>query len=49
MATGDARDSIYKEATVLAATAKDTSKHYLRVMEKMVNGTGDYIAKEAKR
>ncbi|KAJ7593108.1 protein disulfide isomerase [Mycena floridula] len=49
VATGDARDSIYKEALALAASGKATSKHYLRAMEKMVNGTEDYIVKEAKR
>jgi len=49
VATGDLRDSIYKEAIVLAAAGQETSKHYLRAMEKMVNGTEDYIMKEAKR
>jgi protein disulfide-isomerase A6 len=49
VAAGDARQTIVKDATLLAASAKDTSKHYLRVMEKIVNGTENYIEKEAKR
>jgi len=49
VAAGDARDSIYKEASSLAASAGLASKHYIRVMEKLVNGTEGYIEKEAKR
>ncbi|KAH9960837.1 protein disulfide isomerase [Russula dissimulans] len=48
-ATGAARVAIYKEASVLAAEAGSAAAHYLRVMEKVVNGTEDYIAKESKR
>ncbi|KAF8233197.1 disulfide isomerase [Tricholoma matsutake] len=49
IATADARDSLYKQATVLAASAGTASRHYLRVMEKLVNGTEGYVEKETKR
>ncbi|KAG6849789.1 hypothetical protein H0H93_005175 [Arthromyces matolae] len=45
----EARDSILKEASELATTAAGTSKHYLRVMEKVVNGSEAYIQKEVTR
>jgi len=48
-ATGSARDSLYQEALQLAASAGAASKPYLRVMEKVVNGTTGYIEKESKR
>ncbi|GAW02151.1 protein disulfide isomerase [Lentinula edodes] len=48
-APADLRDSIYKEALTLSSTVGDVSKHYLRVMEKMVNGTEVYYEKESKR
>lgn len=46
---GDARESIYREAVQFATTAKLDAKHYIKVMEKVANGTEDYIAKETKR
>jgi protein disulfide-isomerase A6 len=49
VATSDARDAIVKEASLLADEVGDTSKHYLRVMEKVVSGTEAYLEKEAKR
>lgn len=49
VATGDARNTIFKEASILATNAGATSKHYLRVMEKVVNGTEAYLEKESKR
>jgi len=49
VATGDARDALYKQAIALGASAGAASKHYLRVMEKLVNGTEGYVEKEAKR
>ncbi|EPQ54104.1 protein disulfide isomerase [Gloeophyllum trabeum ATCC 11539] len=49
IATGDARDSLFKEALSLATQAGATGKHYLRVMEKVVNGTEDYVERESKR
>jgi len=38
-----------KEASTLAASAGSASKHYLRVMEKVVNGSEEYIHKEVNR
>lgn len=49
VATGAARDALYKEALELANTAGAASKHYLRVMEKVVNGSEAYLEKESKR
>ncbi|KAJ7284994.1 protein disulfide isomerase [Mycena rebaudengoi] len=49
VAAGDARDALFKDAAALAASAGAVSKHYLRVMEKLVNGTEEYVEKESKR
>ncbi len=49
VATGAARDAVYKEAVSLAAELGPAANHYLRVMEKVVNGSEDYVAKESKR
>lgn len=49
LATGAARDAIYKEATVLAAKVGPAASHYVRVMEKVASGKEDYIVKESKR
>ncbi|TFK47788.1 protein disulfide isomerase [Heliocybe sulcata] len=49
VATGEARDAVYKEALGLAASAGANGKHYLRVMEKVVNGTEDYVERETRR
>ena len=48
-ASSSARDSLYSEAQELAATAGSAAKHYVRVMEKLVNGSAGYIEKESKR
>lgn len=48
-ASASARDSLYKEALDLAAAAGAASKPYIRVMEKVVNGSAGYIEKESKR
>ncbi|KAN0120672.1 thioredoxin protein disulfide isomerase [Russula decolorans] len=48
-ATGAARDSIYKEASALGAQVGPAAAHYIRVMEKVVNGKADYFSKESKR
>jgi len=48
-ATGAARDAIYKEASVLAAEVGPAATHYVRVMQKVINGSEDYIVKESKR
>lgn len=49
VATGAARDAVYKEALELASSAGAAGKHYLRIMEKVTNGTEAYIEKESKR
>lgn len=49
LATGAARDAIYKEAAVLAAEVGPAASHYVRVMEKVISGKEDYIVKESKR
>jgi len=49
VAVGDARASLLKDAVTLAESAGVVSKHYLRVMEKIVNGTEGYLEKESKR
>jgi len=48
-ARNEARDKIFKEAAALSASAGATAKHYLRVMEKVVNGSEVYVQKEATR
>ena len=48
-ATGAARDAIFKDASTLAATVGPEAKHYIRVMEKVVNSSEEYLEKEAKR
>jgi protein disulfide-isomerase A6 len=49
LATGAARNSIHEEAIALASKAGSASKHYLRIMEKLVHGSEGYLEKEAKR
>ena len=48
-ASAAARHSLHKEALELVATAGVASKHYLRVMEKVINGATGYVEKESKR
>lgn len=48
-ATGAARDAIYKDASQLAENLGPAATHYVRVMEKVVNGSEEYVEKEAKR
>ncbi|KAI0659960.1 protein disulfide isomerase [Cubamyces menziesii] len=43
------RQELLKEATELAATLGGAAKHYLRVMEKVVNGSEEYLEKESNR
>ncbi|KAF8910667.1 protein disulfide isomerase [Gymnopilus junonius] len=42
------RDSLYQQALQLAVSAGPASKHYIRVMEKVANGTTEYVEKESK-
>ncbi|EIW54716.1 protein disulfide isomerase [Trametes versicolor FP-101664 SS1] len=44
-----ARQTLLKEASTLAATLGDGAKHYIRVMEKVVNGSEEYLEKESTR
>jgi len=48
-ASSSARDSLYSEALEIVATAGSAAKHYVRVMEKLANGSAGYIEKESKR
>jgi protein disulfide-isomerase A6 len=48
-APASARDSLYSEALEIVATADSAAKHYVRVMEKLANGSAGYIEKETKR
>ncbi|KAH9923470.1 protein disulfide isomerase [Epithele typhae] len=45
----DARQAIFKEAGELAAAIGSGAKQYLRVMEKVVNGSEEYLEKETNR
>nr|VWO94164.1 Thioredoxin 1 (Trx-1) [Ganoderma boninense] len=47
--SADARQSLLKEAGDLAATLGAGAKHYLRVMEKVANGSENYLEKETTR
>ena len=48
-ASASARESLYSEALGIVATAGSAAKHYVRVMEKLANGSTGYIEKESKR
>ena len=45
----DARDTLFKDAQLFAGAFKGKYAYYLRVMEKLINGTEGYIEKESKR
>ncbi|TFK85989.1 protein disulfide isomerase [Polyporus arcularius HHB13444] len=47
--TAAVRQELLKEATSLASTLGAGAKHYIRVMEKVVNGSEDYLEKESAR
>ncbi|EGN99256.1 hypothetical protein SERLA73DRAFT_182165 [Serpula lacrymans var. lacrymans S7.3] len=49
VATSSARDSIYKEALALSGSVGSTASQYTRVMEKIIDGSEEYITKESKR
>lgn len=48
-ASQGARDTLYSEALEIVATAGSAAKHYIRVMDKLANGSAGYIEKESKR
>lgn len=43
------RARLYKEASTLGEQIGHGAKYYLRVMEKLLSGTEDYVEKETKR
>lgn len=43
------RRSIYEKAAGVAEAAQGHGSVYLRVMEKVLNGTSEYLEKESKR
>jgi len=45
----DARKKIYDEAITVAESAGSYGQHYLKVMQKVVNSSDEYLAKETKR
>ena len=47
--TAAARQTLLKEASDLASALGAGAKHYLRVMEKVVNGSEEYLEKESTR
>ena len=47
--TAAARQTLLKEASDLASALGAGAKHYLRVMEKVVNGSEEYLQKESTR
>jgi protein disulfide-isomerase A6 len=48
-ATGQVRNSILQEASLLASTAGEKAKYYIRVMQKVVDSSEAYLEKESKR
>ena len=49
VATGAARDTIYKDAELFGRAFGKKYKYYTRVMEKVINGTENYVEKESSR
>lgn len=49
VASGKSRDWIYQEALTVASKTGAASKHYIRVMEKLLNGAEEYVEIESKR
>jgi len=47
--SGASRVHLYEEASTLGQSIGDGTKYYLRVMEKLLSGTEDYVVKETKR
>lgn len=48
-ATEAARSTLYKDAELFAGAFGAKYKYYLRVMEKVINGTENYVEKESNR
>ena len=45
----DARNALFEQATALASGAGSTAQYYLRVMDKVLKGSEEYITKETSR
>ncbi|TCD63371.1 hypothetical protein EIP91_005625 [Steccherinum ochraceum] len=43
------RQEIFQDAAALAQSVGPAAKHYIKVMEKVVNGSEEYLEKESKR
>lgn len=48
-AAGHVRQEIFQDASKLAKTVGPAANHYIKVMEKIVNGSEEYLTKEVKR
>jgi protein disulfide-isomerase A6 len=49
MAAQEARGKIYEEAAAVADGVGSHAQHYLKVMQKVVNGSEEYFEKEGNR
>jgi protein disulfide-isomerase A6 len=49
LAAADARKKIYEEAVTVAESAGSYGQHYLKVMQKVVNSSDEYLTKETTR
>lgn len=45
----DARNAVFEQATTIASSLGSTSQYYLKVMQKIIGGSEDYILKETAR
>lgn len=49
LASASARNKIYDQAVLAAESAGEEAKQYLKVMQKVVNSSDEYVVKEFKR
>lgn len=49
VAASDVRDTLFKDAELFARATGAKYKYYLKVMEKIVNGTEGWLEKETNR
>ena len=45
----DARNAIFEEATTIASSLGSTAQYYLKVMQKIIGSSEEYISKETAR
>lgn len=45
----DARNAIFEKATALASDTGSAAQYYLKVMQKVLGGSEEYISKETAR